>query len=157
MTVLDDQELVAWGLLGGRPARPGECRADRPPRTRPTPTRPALAPLGHRGAGVKVSRAARSHRPAGASASVGLACLAALVTLWLGALAHLSGARPAIPAADLGQLAVVRVQSGETLAHIASRVAPGAPVGQVVERIRELNKLDSAALDVGQTLIAPIG
>jgi len=29
-------------------------------------------------------------------------------------------------------------------------------VGRVVERIRELNQLDSVALDAGQTLIAPI-
>ena len=36
-------------------------------------------------------------------------------------------------------------------------MAPDAPVEQVVERIRDLNKLDSAALDAGQTLIAPIG
>jgi len=27
----------------------------------------------------------------------------------------------------------------------------------VVERIRELNQLDSVALDAGQTLIAPVG
>ena len=40
---------------------------------------------------------------------------------------------------------------------MAHRVAPDAPVGQVVERIRELNQLDSVALDAGQTLIAPIG
>jgi predicted Zn-dependent protease len=54
-------------------------------------------------------------------------------------------------------LAVVQVQSGETLAQIAHRVAPGAPVAHVVDRIRELNKLESASLDAGQTLIAPIG
>jgi hypothetical protein len=55
------------------------------------------------------------------------------------------------------RLAVVQVQMGETLQHVAHRVAPDAPVGQVVERIRELNQLDSVALDAGQTLIAPIG
>ena len=55
------------------------------------------------------------------------------------------------------RLAVVQVQSGETLQQVAHRVAPDAPVGQVVDRIRELNQLDSAALDAGQTLIAPIG
>ena len=36
-------------------------------------------------------------------------------------------------------------------------MAPDAPVGQVVDRIRELNRLDSVAVDAGQTLIAPIG
>ncbi len=55
------------------------------------------------------------------------------------------------------RLAVVQVQTGETLQQVAHRVAPDAPVGQVVERIRELNQLDSVALDAGQTLIAPVG
>jgi predicted Zn-dependent protease len=55
------------------------------------------------------------------------------------------------------RLAVVQVQAGETLQQLAGRVAPDAPTGQVVQRIRELNKLDSAALDAGQTLIAPLG
>jgi hypothetical protein len=40
---------------------------------------------------------------------------------------------------------------------VARRVAPDAPVTRVVERIRELNQLDSAAVDAGQTLIAPVG
>ncbi|MGH3553846.1 MAG: LysM peptidoglycan-binding domain-containing protein, partial [Mycobacterium sp.] len=31
------------------------------------------------------------------------------------------------------------------------------PTGQVTERIRELNGLDSAAVTAGQTLIAPVG
>ena len=46
---------------------------------------------------------------------------------------------------------------GPALQQIAARVAPDAPVSQVAERIRDLNKLDSAAVDAGQTLIAPIG
>ena len=52
---------------------------------------------------------------------------------------------------------MVRVQSGESLQHLAARVAPDAPTHQVVERIRELNALESATLDAGQPLIAPIG
>jgi predicted Zn-dependent protease len=55
------------------------------------------------------------------------------------------------------RLAVVQVQMGESLQQVAHRVAPDAPVGQVVDRIRELNELDSVALDAGQTLIAPVG
>jgi hypothetical protein len=49
------------------------------------------------------------------------------------------------------------VQTGENMQQVAHRVAPHAPVGQVIDRIRELNKLDSVALDAGQTLIAPVG
>ncbi|HRD13443.1 MAG TPA: LysM peptidoglycan-binding domain-containing protein, partial [Mycobacterium sp.] len=67
-----------------------------------------------------------------------------------------SGDQPA-PAALPDQLAVVQVQAGETLQQLAGRVAPDAPAAQVMQRIRELNKLDSAALDAGQTLIAPLG
>ena len=52
---------------------------------------------------------------------------------------------------------MVQVQAGETLQQLAGRVAPDAPATQVMQRIRELNKLDSAALDAGQTLIAPLG
>jgi hypothetical protein len=36
-------------------------------------------------------------------------------------------------------------------------VAPGASAAQTADRIRDLNKLDSAAIDAGQTLIAPLG
>jgi predicted Zn-dependent protease len=63
------------------------------------------------------------------------------------------GGAPAVPE----QLGVVRVQSGENLQHLAARVAPDAPTAQVVDRIRELNSLESVALDAGQTLITPIG
>ncbi len=64
-----------------------------------------------------------------------------------------SGRRPQVPA----RLAVVQVQAGESLQQVAQRVAPDAPVRSVVDQIRELNKLDSAAVDAGQTLIAPVG
>ncbi len=85
-----------------------------------------------------------------------LALVAAGITVWLGLVAQVGGvlgAQPPVPA----ELAVVQVQAGETLQQIAERLAPGAPVSTVVERIRELNQLDSVAVDVGQTLIAPIG
>lgn len=85
-----------------------------------------------------------------------LAVLAALITVWLVALAQSRSADTAgTPAPE--QIAVVQVQPGENLQRLAARVAPDAPVGSVVERIRELNELDSAALDAGQTLIAPVG
>jgi predicted Zn-dependent protease len=55
------------------------------------------------------------------------------------------------------RLSVVQVEAGETLQHVAQRVAPDAPVNSVVDRIKELNKLDSGSVLAGQTLIAPIG
>jgi predicted Zn-dependent protease len=88
---------------------------------------------------------------------VALAGAAALITLWLGSLAQFSGQRATAPMPTPDQLAVVQVQAGETLQHLAGRVAPDSPATQVVDRIRDLNHLDSAAVDAGQTLIAPVG
>lgn len=156
MTVLDDRPLVAWGVLCERPAVAPERRPVRVGSARPTPARPAVAPLNYQRTGVRVSQAPHGRRTVSTSVSIGLACVAALITLWLGALAHLSADRSSGPAPTVDQLAVVQVQAGETLQHVAGRVAPGSPVGQVVERIRELNKLESSSVDVGQTLIAPI-
>lgn len=162
MTVLDDRPLVQWGVLceglletpeiEDAPAR----RTTRGRPARPAPARPAVAPLSFRGYGVRVSRAPHTRRPVSTAVVIGLAGLTALITLWLGLLAHLSVAGSAAPESPADQLAVVQVQAGETLQHVAGRVAPDSPVGQVVDRIRELNNLDSASVDVGQTLIAPI-
>ena len=87
-----------------------------------------------------------------------LALVAAAITVWLGLVAQFGGVvvgdrRHQVP----GRLAVVQVQTGESLQQVAQRVAPDAPVADVVDRIRELNELESVALDAGQTLIAPVG
>jgi hypothetical protein len=123
---------------------------------RPHPARPATAPLRYRGTGVAFSRAPHPRRPVSTGITIALAGVAALITLWLGLVGHLSGA-PVATGQLPDQLAVVQVQAGETLQQLAGRVAPDAPAGQVMQRIRDLNKLDSASLDAGQTLIAPIG
>jgi len=122
--------------------------------------RPGGAPLRHRGSGVRMSRT--PHRPQAVKAitpatTVMLALIAAGITVWLGLIAQFGAAAAGDMAAVPDQLGVVRVQSGESLAHLAARVAPDAPTGQVIERIRELNSLESVALDAGQTLIAPLG
>lgn len=127
----------------------------RPRAMRPGPARPATAPLHYRGHAVAVSRAPHARRPVSARVTVALAGLTALITLWLGTLAQFSGERGTTVAVP-ERLAVVQVQAGETLQQIARRVAPDAPSGQVIDRIRDLNKLDSASVDAGQTLIAPL-
>lgn len=135
-----------------RPAvrRPRETRA------RPLAGRPAGAAFGYRGTGVLMSRASHRRRPVTPLTTVVLALLAAGITVWLGVVAQFGASiEPAAPVP--GQLAVVRVQSGESIQQVAHRVAPEAPVSAVVDRIRELNKLPSVALDAGQTLIAPVG
>lgn len=126
-------------------------------RRRPQTRRPAGAPLGHRGTGVLMSRASHRRRPITPVATVLLALLAGAFTLWLGLVAQVGGAGAEQSVQMPTRLSVVEVQTGETLQSIAARVAPDVPAESVVERIRELNKLDSGAVRVGQTLIAPIG
>ncbi len=172
MTILDDRPVVGWQPAFPAPARgprrpvpagsarllpAHQARPARPfPAHRARGARPAVAPLRYRGTGIAVSRAAHGHRPVGTAVTLALAATAALITLWLGALANFSGDRAAAPAAVPERLTVVQVQAGETLQQLAGRVAPEAPAGQVVDRIRDLNQLDSAAVDAGQTLIAPV-
>jgi hypothetical protein len=154
MTVIETDYPSARIVVRPAPARTQQRRY--PAYRRPGPVRPHPGAVRYRGTGVAMSRAPHGHRPVSLALTAALAGLAAVITLWLGGLAH-SAAVTGAPAAVPEQLAVVRVQAGESLQHLAARVAPDAPVGQVVERIRELNQLESAALDAGQTLIAPVG
>ena len=163
MTVLDERQLIdryavpsrsvpVWAPVPVPVRRGAAVRA-----SRRAPVRPDIAPMRYRGSGVAVSRTPHTRRPVSTAVTVALAGLAALITLWLGFLGHFRGDRAAAPAVSPDRLAVVQVQAGETLQHLAVRVAPDAPVQQVVDRIRELNDMDTAAVDAGQTLIAPIG
>jgi len=149
MTILDTREIQAAPVV-----RPGIRPADT--RRRPLSRRPGGTPMRHRGTGVVVSRAPHRRRPITPVTTVLLALVAATITVWLGLVAQFGGVvGESAPVPD--RLAVVQVQMGETLQQVAGRVAPNAPVSQVVDRIRELNQLDSVAVDAGQTLIAPIG
>jgi LysM domain len=58
-----------------------------------------------------------------------------------------------VPAAT----ARVRVDVGESLWHVARRVAPSADPGAVAARIAELNGLVSPSVQPGEVLISPIG
>jgi hypothetical protein len=134
--------------------QPGYRRARA--RRRPRPVRPGGAPMRYRGTGVLMSTTSHRRRPITPVTTVALALVAAAITVWLGLVAQFGGVvdtQAPVP----NRLAVVQVQQGETLQQVAHRVAPAAPVGEVVARIRELNQLESAALDAGQTLVAPIG
>ena len=156
MTVLDTREILA-GPAVRAPHRPSGVR--RPHRAVTSRRRPGGAPIRYRGPGVVMSRASHRRRPITPATTVGLALLAAFITVWLGVVAQFGGvvgsAASTTPVPDT--LAVVQVQAGETLAQVAHRVAPDAPVAHVVDRIRELNQLPSPSLDAGQTLIAPVG
>ncbi|MEO8814293.1 MAG: LysM peptidoglycan-binding domain-containing protein [Mycobacterium sp.] len=122
----------------------------------PARRRPGGAPLRHRGPAVPMSRAPHRPRPITPGTTFVLALVAAVITIWLGIVAQFGAATAGSAGAVPDQLGVVRVQSGESLQQLAARVAPDAPTAQVVDRIRKLNRLDSVALDAGQTLIAPI-
>lgn len=154
----DLEDLVIWEqLMTTQPTeRPRPVRARRRPAG---PVRPGGAPLRHHGTGVARSTAPRPQRrrPITPATTVGLALLAAIITVWLGLVAHFGDAARTASAPIPDRLAVVQVKAGESLQHVAARVAPDAPVGQVIDRIRELNELDTSALAAGQTLIAPVG
>jgi hypothetical protein len=173
MTVLDDRQidrqLAQWAQVWPREtacgATPGHRTSERPVTRvrparvgRPGPSGPAVAPLRYAGTGIAVSRAVHvPRRTVSTPVTVALAAVAALITVWLGSIAHFSNDRTSAASVVPEQLAVVRVEAGETLQQLAARVAPDAPAGQIVERIRDLNKLASVAVDAGQTLIAPVG
>lgn len=143
--------------IAGAPRQERRRPMDRQTRRRPMAARPRGAPLSHRGTGVLMSRAPHRRRPITPVTTVALGLLAALITVWLGAVAQFGEAVQGATVPAPNKLAVVQVQSGETLQTVAARVAPDAPIDQTVERIRELNELETVAVDAGQTLIAPIG
>ena len=145
MTVID---------VGRRPVRTPVYRSR--PRTRVRRPGAASAAVAYRGTAVPMSHAPHRPRPVSVTKTVLVAAVAALITVWLVALGQSRSADTTGTSAP-EQIAVVQVQPGENLERLAARVAPGAPVRSVVDRIRELNGLDSAALDAGQTLIAPVG
>lgn len=125
---------------------------------RPRGTRPGGGALRHSGTGVRFSRSAHRRRPITAGTTVALAVMAGLITVWLGLVGQF-GSLSSIPeqAAAVETLAVVRVQPGETLTELAGRVSPQLSTDTAVARIRDLNLLQAAPLQAGQTLIAPIG
>ena len=50
---------------------------------------------------------------------------------------------------------IVQVGSGDTLWGIASQLADGGDVRAMIEEIKQLNALDSEALQAGQRLVVP--
>ena len=160
VTVIDHRPVTGQSRSAdSRRVHPGHRRRPAASACGPRPARPPVRPLHYRAGGVGFSTAPH-RRPVSTSVTIALAGLAALITLWLGSLAQLSGGQARATGAAAqppDRLAVVVVRSGESLSELAGRVAPDAPVAAVVERIRGLNQLQSVSVDAGQTLIAPVG
>ncbi|WP_299558738.1 LysM peptidoglycan-binding domain-containing protein [uncultured Mycolicibacterium sp.] len=155
MTILGAQAsiLETGGPRRVGPRQVGVRRVE--PRRPAGRRRPAAGRVQYRRPRVALSRAVH-RRPITPAKTVVLALVAAGITVWLGLVAQVGGVlgpRESVPP----RLAVVQVHAGETLHQVAQRVAPQAPVGAVVERIRELNGLHSSAVNAGQTLLAPVG
>ncbi len=152
MTIITREDPTDLVVRPMRPVRRSTSAARRGPRQH----RPAGAAVHYRGTGVLMSRASHRRRPVTPIATVLLALVAAAITVWLGLVAHV-GAAPESATPVPGRLAVVELQAGESLEQLAQRVAPDAPVGAVVDEIKDLNKLGSAVVGPGKTLIAPVG
>ncbi|AGL28165.1 hypothetical protein J113_18890 [Mycobacterium tuberculosis CAS/NITR204] len=139
-----------------RRAEPAQSR-------RPGRSRPGGAPLRYHRTGVGMSRTGHGSRPVPPATTVGLALLAAAITLWLGLVAQfgqmITGGSADGSADSTGRVPdrLIRNEERGVPACVAVRVAPNAPTRQVADRIRELNGLQTPALAVGQTLIAPVG
>src|SRR3984957_15012684 len=95
------------------PARRGGHRG-------PQPSRPLAAPPRYRGTGVLMSTAPHRPRPITPSTTVALALLAALITVWLGLVAHFGDALRGGPEQTAGQMA-------DRLARGAGRARGDAP------------------------------
>jgi hypothetical protein len=65
------------------------------------------------------------------------------------------GSQAAPKSARTSHLSQTVVQPGESLWAVAKRVAPGHDPRGVIDRIAELNNLQSSALQAGQLLVVP--
>ena len=81
--------------------------------------------------------------------------LALLVGLLLAAFTLGRGSESQASDAAPRAYATTTVHQGETLWTVAQRVAPGTDPRAVVQQLRELNHLDSAAVQAGQQLLLP--
>jgi hypothetical protein len=81
-----------------------------------------------------------------------LSLTVALAVVGLGALANAGPGGAPVPQ----ETAVVHVGQGESLWQIAERAAPGSDTEAVVDRIRQLNGLNSGEVFPGQPLTVPV-
>lgn len=134
-----------------RPQQTGHVRLHRgnPTAGADRPGQLAAAPAA---AAVTRSRAQLTRR--GQLALVALAAVIALVLAGL-LISWTSGTATQRPE-PVGQRSIV-VQPGQTLWSIAKDVAPDRDVREVIFEIRRINKLDSAMVRSGQTLVLPTG
>ncbi|WP_018686222.1 LysM peptidoglycan-binding domain-containing protein [Actinokineospora enzanensis] len=124
------------------PARRSGAGRLRPPTRRRVPGAPHV---------VAAPECEPRRAPVPVAVLAGLAATVALAIYGLGAAAD-SAAEATVPT----DTAVVRLMAGENLSQLAARVAPGADVDAVVDRIVALNGLDDEPLQPGQPLQVPV-
>lgn len=124
-------------------------RVARTPRSAPA-ARPQIDRDRRTGSGATSGAMRLTRRGRAVVLVLGVALMLALGVLW-GATSAATD-EPGVPATE-----TVRVGAGDTLWVIASeRVGEGESVQGVIDEIRSLNELPSAALQAGQTLVVPV-
>ena len=104
------------------------------------------------------SEAQSSTRGALHNPAWGQAAIIVLLMVTLGVLAFTIAQLVGDPAASIPtSLTTISVRTGDTLGSIASHYAPQADTAAVIDRIRDLNALQSTALLPGQVLVVPAG
>ncbi|MGW3959700.1 LysM peptidoglycan-binding domain-containing protein [Amycolatopsis sp. NPDC005003] len=138
----------------------------RPATPVPAPLRPVRVLRGRRGEVHRPPTRARvvaGRRPAGAPCAAPrrvpvrwpwLAALAVASCLMITGLGFLGSGSSGAPVPE--HTATVSVGQGDTLSSLAARFAPNSEPGAVVARIKELNRLDGAALVPGLPLTVPV-
>ncbi|MFW0790358.1 LysM peptidoglycan-binding domain-containing protein [Gordonia sp. CPCC 205333] len=127
--------------------------------TRPLNRRPDISwPTGTRCSGTDGMRAREARQMAvyrrrrGAASVLVGAALAGLVWFF----AVVGGNYEASVAPAPTSTSVVHVRAGESLSAVAARVAPELPTQAVINKIVELNHLESSGVRVGQALVTPV-
>lgn len=116
--------------------------------------RPRAAVVEYRTTGVEFTCAPHPHGEPDVTWKMVAASILVTAAVMLG----LAGVANFASGRSVGESAteVIQVGEGETLTGLAARISPDSPVGQVVDRIMQLNAMSGAALDAGQSLIVPV-
>lgn len=163
--------LIETFPAAGRPVAPGRCRPDRADRlgARPElaiaryapvcsrPSRPTRTGLRHRATAQPMSQPHQGQRPAGVATTIGLALLAGVITVWLGAVAQLGAAAAGSTSVGFDEPITARVEAGQMPQDAAAGLAPVMPRGPVGDGSGDRDRLGAVPPGTVQTGPGPIG